>query len=306
MSEEGQMLKRFLLFIIMIQPLLITGCGFKRWGPIYFDNRCHRDLPRIWRGAACPKTADAAPVSEGEPQIEEEKKDEGEREKPCALAINPALCIRDGIEHSVWRSKEQRAKIALSYDLSLQSYYEFRPDGGYTHYLFFTHPFLPNRFYEKRQGTIQLERNDIFDSMLWTHNLDFQLASSSCSSRAKPSLFAFFDASNRSHIRRENFQVSLLFPDIDMDIEVGSLEELIAHIILNFTELVFEVFFAPLTPNFWKEVITGPLSWDERTGDDLTALLNSSEESCLSEDGIRSMVNKLSIPQEVQLILLSQ
>jgi hypothetical protein len=103
---------------------------------------------------------------------------------------NPSLCIRDGTEESVWRSKEHTDHIALGYKLSFQSFYEFKTDGRYTHYLFFKHPF-------------------------W---------SSSCTDSMSPSMFQLFDGSNKSHIARKDFQLTLRYPDIDFDLAVKDFE----------------------------------------------------------------------------------
>ncbi|WP_218110200.1 hypothetical protein [Oligoflexus tunisiensis] len=279
--------------------ILNLSCGFKRIGPHYFDRKCHRDLPGIWEGENCPKS-EAATQGEGSEEGEEGT------DTPCDLAINPSLCIRDGIEASVWRSEAREANIAFNYDLSYQSYYEFHANGSYTHYFIFTHPFLSKRYYEKRQGMIGLLKNDVIDSIFWAYTLDFTLESSSCDGHATPSLFNVFDSSNKSHIGRSEQQLSFRFPDIDFEVEIQSFSDLIAAFVLNFYEPAFEVLFAPLTPNYWKEIITGPHYWDEQTTADLASTLTSAEELCFSEDGFQSLVPKLSIPVEVQLILLSQ
>lgn len=88
--------------------ILSTGCGFKRVGSYYFDSRCHRDLPGIWWGDSCPGPAADAASGAGAPT------DPINGERPCALAINPSLCIKDGLEHSVWRSEARQAAIALT------------------------------------------------------------------------------------------------------------------------------------------------------------------------------------------------
>lgn len=283
--------------VILLMTLSVS-CGFKRIGPHYFDKKCHRDLPRIWVGVSCSKD---------ETDAESAGSEGGDGNVPsCDLAINPSLCIRDGIEYSVWRSEAKEANIAFNYNLSYQSYYEFQTDGRYTHYLIFTHPFLSKRYYEKRQGMIDLQKNDVIDSIFWPYTLDFFLASSSCDSHTTPSLFGIFDNSNKSHIARTERQISLQLPDIDFEVEINSFGDLIAAFILNFLEPVFEVLFAPLTPNFWKEVITGPLHWDEQTSVDLASTLASAEELCFSEEGFQTLVPKLNIPAEVQFILLSR
>jgi hypothetical protein len=280
--------------------MLCGACGFKKVSDFYFEKRCHRDLPGIWAGESCPRSAVDSDALEGDDE------NGANRERPCALAINPSLCIKEGIEHSVWRSDERKADIALTYQISIQSYYEFRPDGGYSHYLVLTHPFLDKRYYEKREGTLLLEPNDAVDALFYTHTLDFDLASTSCAGSEAASLFQIFDASNKSQIARNEYQISLQFPDIDIEVAGNSFGSFIAQLIFDFTELIYEVLLAPLTPNFWKEVVTGPLHWEAVNQEDLTQVIDSSEELCFSKDGFQSLVPKLNIPATVQFILLSQ
>jgi hypothetical protein len=298
-SFPGQFWK---LMALLLLTGIGAGCGFKRVGSYYFDKRCHRDLPGVWSGRSCGSALDVGGSGAGG----ESGGGEGGSGLSCALAINPKLCIDDGIEHSVWRSELRKANIALGYDLSFQSYYEFHSDGSYKHYLVFTHPFLDKRYYEKRLGSLLLENNDDVDRIVYSHTLDFTLNASSCSLSATPSMFRVFDASNKSQISRNDNWLSFRFPDIDFDIAGQDLLSFFANIILNLSELVYEVLLAPLTPNFWKEIITGPLLWEAANPSDLEQMLADSEELCFSEDGFQSLASKLDIPPEVQLILLSQ
>lgn len=290
------------LFTLLLL-MLATSCGFKRIAGLYFDKRCHRDLPRIWSGASCP-SENESPVE----AVPEEKAPEPVviKEAPCPLAINPSLCIRDGIEHSVWVSPEHQAQIALGFNLSFQNFYEFKTDGRYTHYLFFKHPFLNKVYFEKREGRLDVQANDTVDAGLYSHTLDFRPTLSTCSNRGRPSLFQLFDATNRSQIARKDFRLTLRFPDIDFDLAVKDFESLLARVILEILEIQFEVLLAPLSPNYWKEVLTGPLQWKSGNLEELAQMLASSEELCLSDEGIRSLTPRLNIPPEVQLILQSQ
>lgn len=197
---------------MLLLLLLNTACGFKRIGDFYFDKRCQRDLPGIWSGDSCPAKAELPandPLDDDKGQGQE-----SQEEAPCALAINPSLCIRDGIEDSVWRSQEHTAHIALGYNLSFQSYYEFKTAGQYTHYLFFKHPFLNKIYYEKREGALDVQPNDLVDSLVFSHTLNFRLTASSCLAGSRPSLFRLFDNSNLSHIARNDYQLTLSSPDL--------------------------------------------------------------------------------------------
>lgn len=290
---------------MLLLILLQTSCGFKRIASYYFDKRCHRDLPRIWTGASCP-AKDEEPVTEPVDSPVPEDKAPESKEPPCALAINPSLCIRDGIEESVWRSQEHKASIALGYSLSFQNFYEFKTDGRYIHYLFFKHPFLKKIYFEKREGALTVQPNDLADAFLFSHTLDFRLTTSSCAQSTSPSLFRLFDGSNKSQIARKDFQLTLRYPDIDFDLAVTDFESFLKRLVLEILEIQFEVLLAPLSPNYWKEVLTGPLQWNSVNKGELTQMLASSEELCLSAEGIQSLTPRLNIPPEVQFILQSR
>ncbi|MBF0443618.1 MAG: hypothetical protein HQK54_17055, partial [Oligoflexales bacterium] len=184
--------------------------------------------------------------------------------------------------------------------LSYTSYYQFSPDLKYVHYLVLKNPFKEQFFYEKRQGRIELYPST--PGELSAYSLMFFLEKSTCPT-SNESLFWIFDVSNKAHLERVENAITLKFPDIELKTGGNFLQQLIDIFYISYLEIFAEIFFAPFTPEFWKEIITGLHYTGDQNEASLTNVLSNGKETCLSKEGFRAIEKSVEIPQSIQLIL---
>ena len=274
----------------MLLVLIGFGCQVKKVGGYTVDEKCNRSLKEVWDGERCSAAVDSE-VPSTVAAIG------GKARTVCTDGVNDTVCEVPLVENSYWASDERSYKAPTGDKIAYNAFYKFNVDTQtWEHYLFQKIPFLDFTLYERRAGTFEIHRG------LTDEYLVMNLDESSCA--GQQSLFEIFDTPKRDIYVGRNDNVVALSMSAELTSAFGiKIEEYKEHLFASIYTYIYDIVFAPLTPEFWQSVVTGSYSYTPTAQADFEASIAGGRQSCFSAEGYAEIKDAMNIPPLVKAAL---